>query len=93
MNWYLYILYIFQSVDTKQSNHLVFEIRQAIKFVMSDLKHSEFLPGFCIPKVNKIFLKMLYLSINTNICSIFNFCTYRMYGLKVNIIQSNKKIM
>lgn len=42
----------FQSVDTKQSNHLVFEIRQAIKFVMSDFKHLEYLPGFCIPKVN-----------------------------------------
>lgn len=39
-----------KSVDTKQSNHLVFEIRQAIKFVMSDFKHLEYLPGFCIPK-------------------------------------------
>lgn len=36
----------------KQSNHLVFEIRQAIKFVMSDFKHLEYLPGFCIPKVS-----------------------------------------
>ncbi|VVC28179.1 Hypothetical protein CINCED_3A005946 [Cinara cedri] len=39
-----------KSVDTKQSNHLVFEIRQAIKFVMNDYKHLKYLPGFCIPK-------------------------------------------
>ncbi|XP_050533442.1 eIF-2-alpha kinase activator GCN1 isoform X2 [Daktulosphaira vitifoliae] len=39
-----------KSVDTKQSNHLIFEIRQAIKFVMNDNKNLEYLPGFCIPK-------------------------------------------
>ncbi|XP_050428073.1 eIF-2-alpha kinase activator GCN1 isoform X2 [Adelges cooleyi] len=39
-----------KSVDTKQSNHLIFEIRQAIKFVMSDNKNLEHLPGFCISK-------------------------------------------
>lgn len=41
-----------QTLDSSQQTAHVGDIRQAVRFAVSDLKGQELLPGFCLPKVN-----------------------------------------
>jgi hypothetical protein len=44
--------YFAQTLDSSQQTAHVGDIRQAVRFAVSDLKGQELLPGFCLPKVN-----------------------------------------
>jgi hypothetical protein len=44
----------FQTLDADQQVAHVNDVRQAVRFAVSDLKGSELLPGFCLPKVNLV---------------------------------------
>ena len=43
---------IFQTLDSAQQTAHVGDIRQAVRFAVSDLKGQDLLPGFCLPKVS-----------------------------------------
>lgn len=41
-----------QTLDPTQQMAHVGDIRQAVRFAIGDLKGSDLLPGFCLPKVH-----------------------------------------
>jgi hypothetical protein len=43
---------VLQTLDSSQQTDHVGDIRQAVRFAVSDLKGQDLLPGFCLPKVN-----------------------------------------
>jgi len=47
-----FFFYFAQTLDSSQQTAHVGDIRQAVRFAVSDLKGQELLPGFCLPKVN-----------------------------------------
>ena len=49
--WKVFFNFV-QTLDSSQQTAHVGDIRQAVRFAVSDLKGQELLPGFCLPKVN-----------------------------------------
>jgi hypothetical protein len=49
-------LFVLQTLDSSQQTAHVGDIRQAVRFAVSDLKGQVLLPGFCLPKVNAFFV-------------------------------------
>lgn len=47
-------MFALQTLDPTQQTAHVGDIRQAVRFAISDLKGSELLPGFCLPKVQLV---------------------------------------
>lgn len=43
-----------RTLDANQQMAHVADVRQAVRFAVSDLKGQELLPGFCLPKVSFI---------------------------------------
>jgi hypothetical protein len=52
--WNVFSFNFLQTLDTSQQTTHVGDIRQAVRFAVSDLKGQELLPGFCLPKVNSL---------------------------------------
>lgn len=50
--WNVFFFNFVQTLDSSQQTAHVGDIRQAVRFAVSDLKGQELLPGFCLPKVN-----------------------------------------
>jgi hypothetical protein len=48
---YAGMLPVLQTLDSSQQTAHVGDIRQAVRFAVSDLKGQDLLPGFCLPKV------------------------------------------
>jgi hypothetical protein len=49
-----YFLFVLQTLDSSQQTAHVGDIRQAVRFAVSDLKGQELLPGFCLQKVSAL---------------------------------------
>jgi hypothetical protein len=56
-----YLLFVLQTLDSSQQTAHVGDIRQAVRFAVSDLKGQELLPGFCLPKVSALSCCLLFL--------------------------------
>jgi hypothetical protein len=57
--WIFFFNFV-QTLDSSQQTAHVGDIRQAVRFAVSDLKGQELLPGFCLPKVNSVIHVFLF---------------------------------
>lgn len=44
------LVFFLQTLDSKQQATYVSDVRQAVRYAVSDMKGSDLLPGFCLPK-------------------------------------------